>query len=65
LTISKTAERVYSIKLKIFDLKSCEEAQNSPCAFGTTCIVYNGKVVAETPISNKRFINIINEELKG
>ena len=62
--ISETAEKVYGIKPKIIELKSCEDAQNSPCAFGTFCIVYNGKVVAETPISNKRFTNIMNKELK-
>jgi hypothetical protein len=62
--ITETAEKVYGIKPKIIELKSCEDAQNSPCAFGTFCIVYNGKVVAETPISNKRFTNIMNKELK-
>jgi len=62
--ISETAEKVYGIKPKIIELKSCEDAQNSPCAFGTFCMVYNGKVVAETPISNKRFTNIMNKELK-
>jgi GNAT superfamily N-acetyltransferase len=62
--ISETAEKAYGIKPKIIELKSCEDAQNSPCAFGTFCIVYNGKVVAENPISNKRFTNIMNKELK-
>ncbi|MBL7074914.1 GNAT family N-acetyltransferase [candidate division KSB1 bacterium] len=62
--ISDTAEKEYGIKPKIVELKNCEEAQNSPCAFGTFCIIYNGKVIADHPISNKRFINIMNKVLK-
>jgi len=63
--ISETADKVYGIKPRIIELKSCQDAQNSPCAFGSFCIVYNGKVVAEAPTSNKRFTNIMNKELKG
>ena len=59
--ICDTAEKTYGIKPDVIDLKNCEEAQNSPCAFGTFCIIYNGKIIAEHPISNKRFINIMNK----
>ncbi len=59
--ISETAVKVYNIKPNIIELKNCQEAQNSPCPFGTFCIVYNGKVVADTPISNTRFKNIMNK----
>jgi hypothetical protein len=62
--ISETAEKAYSIKPKIINLKNCQEAQNSPCAFGTFCILYNGKVIAYHPISNTRFTNIMNKILK-
>ena len=62
--ISETSEKTYGIKPNVINLKNCEEAQNSPCAFGTFCIVYNGKVVAEHPISNKRFTNIMDKEVK-
>ena len=61
--IRETAEKEYGIKPNIIELKNCKEAQNSPCAFGTFCIVYNGKVVAETPINNTRFTNIMNKIL--
>ena len=61
--ISETAEKIYNIEPNIIELKNCQEAQNSPCPFGTFCIVYNGKVVAETPISNTRFKNIMNKIL--
>jgi len=53
------------IEPKIVELRSCQDAQNSPCAFGSFCMVYNGKVVAEVPISNTRFANIMNKELKA
>lgn len=59
--ICETAEKTYGIKPNIIDLKSCEEAQNSPSAFGTFCIVYNGEIVAHHPISNTRFMNIMNK----
>jgi hypothetical protein len=36
--------------------------QQSPCAFGTFCIVGNGKVLSHHPISNTRFENIIRKE---
>ena len=62
--ISETAEKIYGIEPHIINLKNCDEAQNnSPCAFGSFCIVYNGEVIAEHPISNKRFTNIMNKIL--
>ena len=62
--ISETVEKAYGMEPNIIDLKNCEEAQNSPCAFGTFCMVYNGKVVAYHPISKTRFANIMNKILK-
>jgi hypothetical protein len=62
--IGGTAEKIYGIKPKIVELRSCQDAQNSPCACGGFCIVYNGKVAAEAPVSNRRFTNIMNKELK-
>jgi len=59
--ITETAGKVYNTKPNMIELKNCQEAQNSPCPFGTFCIVYNGKVVAEAPISNTRFKNIMNK----
>jgi GNAT superfamily N-acetyltransferase len=62
--IRETAEKKYGIKPKIIDLKNYREAQNSPCAFGIFCLIYNGKILAHHPISNKRFQNIMDKELK-
>ncbi len=61
--MSETAEKEYGIKTHVINLKDYKEAQNSPCAFGTFCMVYNGKVIANHPISNKRFTNIMNKIL--
>ena len=58
--ISETAEKKFGIKPNIINLRNYKEAQNSPCAFGTFCILYNGKVIAHHPISKGRFTNIIN-----
>lgn len=62
--ICETAEKTYGIKAAVIDLKNYREAQNnSPCAFGTFCIAYKGKVIADHPISNTRFMNIMNSIL--
>jgi GNAT superfamily N-acetyltransferase len=61
--MSETAEKSYAIKPNIIDLKNCEEAQNSPCPFGTFCIIYNGEVIAYHPVSKTRFTNIMNKVL--
>ena len=63
--ISETAEKTYGIKPNIISLQNSEEAQNSPCAFGTFCIIYCAKVIAYHPISVTRFTNIMNKELKS
>ena len=59
--MTETAEKTYRIKPNIVNLKDCQEAQNSPCAFGTFGVIYNGYVVAHHPISNTRFMNIMNK----
>jgi hypothetical protein len=62
--ITDTVINEYDIIPIIKELKSSDDAQKSPCAFSTFCIIYNGKVVAEHPISNTRFKNIMNKQLK-
>jgi len=63
--IRETAEKKYGIRPKIISLQNCREAQNSPCAFGTFCIIYRGEAIAYHPISATRFTNIMNKESKG
>ncbi len=51
--IMKTAEKL-DLKPRLVDLQDAESAQQTPCAFGTFCIIYNGKVLSHHPISNTR-----------
>ncbi|MEZ5335661.1 MAG: YoaP domain-containing protein [Methanolobus sp.] len=44
------------------DLEDYAAAQNSPCSFGTFCIIYNGEIISHHPISNTRFMNIMNKK---
>ena len=60
--ITATAEEQYHIKPAIIELKSCQEAQDAPSPFAIFGIVYKGKLVADHPISNTRFKNIMNKE---
>ena len=62
--IIQTAEEKYNLKPNLIDLKNAEAAQQTPCAFGSFCIIFNGKVISHHPISNTRFENIMNKELK-
>jgi L-amino acid N-acyltransferase YncA len=60
--ITETAQKEYSLKPKIVELKNAKDAQNAPSAFAIFSIIYNGKLVADHPISNTRFKNIMNKE---
>jgi len=51
------------IPITISKIESFNEAQNNPSPFGVFSIVYNGKVVADNPISLTRFRNIVKKEL--
>ena len=60
--ITATAEEQYHIKPAIMELKNYQEAQDAPSPFAIFGIVYKGKLVADHPISNSRFKNIMNKE---
>ena len=74
LTILRSAQCPYSVKnvdaimetakkmklqANVIELKDVVAVQQAPCAFGTFCIVNDGKVISHHPISNARFENII------
>ena len=61
--IHESAVAEFKIKPRIITLKDHKQAQTSPCPFGTFCILYEGKVIAEHPTSNTRFINIMKKIL--
>lgn len=57
--ISALAKEEYGLKPQIVELKNAAEVRECPCAFGSFCIVYNGVVIADHPISSRRFSNIM------
>jgi len=62
--IAETAQKTYGIKPRVIELKSSKEAQNSPSPFGISALVLDGRLVADHPISNRRFVNIMEKELR-
>jgi hypothetical protein len=60
--ISQTAQSTYGIKPRVIELRSSKEAQRAPSPFGVFSIILDGKLVADHPISNTRFVNIMNKE---
>lgn len=62
--IVETARKTYGIEPKVIELKSSKEAQNSPSPFGISALVLDGRLVADHPISNRRFVNIMEKDLK-
>jgi hypothetical protein len=59
--IIETAKKM-NIKANLIELTDVASAQNSPSAFGTFCIIYNGEVLSYHPISNTRFENIMSSK---
>jgi len=53
-----------NLKTKLVDLTDANAVQNTPCAFGSFCVIYNGKIISHHPISNTRFENIMKSEIK-
>jgi N-acetylglutamate synthase-like GNAT family acetyltransferase len=56
--IIETAKKL-NLKVNLVELDDSPSAQQSPCAFGTFCIVNDGKILSYHPISNTRFENIM------
>lgn len=59
--IIQTAKRM-NLDVRLIELEDAESAQQSPCAFGTFCIVRDGVILSHHPISNTRFENIIKSK---
>jgi hypothetical protein len=59
--ILKTAKKL-KIKTNLVEIKDSKSAQQTPCAFGTFCIIYNNEVISHHPISNTRFENIMTKK---
>jgi hypothetical protein len=62
--IRETIEERYGIKAKIIQMKNHEDAQNAPSPYAIFSLIYDGELRAFHPISRKRFMNIMDKELK-
>ncbi len=59
-SIIETAKNKFKLNVRLVNLNDTISVQNSPCAFGTFAIIYNGKIISHHPISDTRFQNIMN-----
>jgi hypothetical protein len=52
------------LEIDIVELKTAEQAQQAPSLYAVFNLVNDGKLLADHYISNTRFLNIVNKELK-
>jgi hypothetical protein len=62
--IRETIKERYGIKANIIEMKDHKQAQNAPSPYAIFSLIYNGELLAFHPISNKRFMNIMDNVLK-
>jgi len=58
--ITEAAKKT-GIKAKTVELKSYKDAQKTPVSYGTYCMIYDGKIIADHPVSRARFLNIMKK----
>ncbi|MGD2110867.1 MAG: YoaP domain-containing protein [Phycisphaerae bacterium] len=49
------------VSVRVKELKTCKQAQNAPSPYGIFNIVYNGRLIADHPISATRFRSLIGK----
>lgn len=59
--ILDSAENKFGLKANLVDLQDADAVQNSPCAFGSFCIIDNNEIISHHPISSTRFENIMKK----
>lgn len=62
--ITEMIKKRYKIKARIFEMESHEQVQNAPSPYAIFSLIYDGKLLAFHPISSRRFMNIMDKELK-
>ena len=62
--IRKTIKERYGIKANIVEIKDHKQAQEAPSPYAIFSLLYDGELLAFHPISNKRFMNIMDKLLK-
>jgi L-amino acid N-acyltransferase YncA len=63
--ISETAVKEFGIEPHIIEMAHAKDARMSPGGFGIFSMVYNGKLIADHPVSKTRFKNIMNKVLEA
>jgi GNAT superfamily N-acetyltransferase len=61
--ITKIARERYGIEPRIVEYRSYRQAQNAPWPYAVSGVLYDGKLVADHPISGGRFRNIMEKEV--
>jgi hypothetical protein len=59
----ESATNKFNLKPNLVDLLDSNVVQDTPCAFGTFSIIYNGEIISYHPISNTRFENIMKTKI--
>ena len=65
--IAKFAEEILDtckalgVSARVKELKTCKQAQNAPSPYGIFNIVYDGRLIADHPISKTRFKNVMKQ----
>jgi len=59
----KEVSNEYGLELKVIEINNYKDAQKAPSFYGVFNLVYNGKLIAEHYISEKRFRNILEKEI--
>jgi hypothetical protein len=57
--IEESARNEYGLNPKVIRLRSHKDAQNAPTPYAIFAIIYNGRLLADHPISRTRFRNIM------
>ena len=55
----------YKIKARMIEMENHEQVQEAPSPYAIFSLIYDGKLHAFHPISSKRFMNIMDKELKN
>jgi hypothetical protein len=62
--IRETIKERYGIKADIIKINNHKQAQDAPSPYAIFSLIYDGELLAFHPISNKRFMNIMDKKLK-
>lgn len=60
-SIVESAQNKFKLKTNLIDLEDVKAVKNTPCAFGSFCLIYNGEILSYHPISKTRFENIMKK----